>query len=73
MEYYVKDGMKVFMDLIRASKNVTLTGCIARPLGCWLLLSLEFEDEIGLGKVERTGSMFSYQVDCVLRRTPIIN
>ena len=73
MEYFVKDDMNVFMDFIRASKNVTLTSCIARPLGCWLHLALKFEDEIGLGKVERTGSMFSYQVDCVLRRTPIIN
>ena len=73
MQCIVKDGMKVFMDLIRASKNVTLTGCIARPLGCWLLLALEFKDEIGLGQVECTWSMFSYQVYCVLRRTSIIN
>jgi hypothetical protein len=73
MECIVKDCMKVFMDLIRASKNVTLTGCIARPLGCWLFLALEFKDEIGLGQVEGAGSMFSYQVYCVLGRTPIIN
>ena len=65
--------MKVFMDLIRASKNVTLTCCISRPLGCWLLLALEFEDEISLGKVEGTGAMFSYQVYCVLRGASIIN
>ena len=60
-------------DFIRASKNVTLAGRIARTLGCGLLLALEFEDEISLGQVESAWAMFSYQVYCVLRRTPIIN
>ena len=61
------------MDLIGASKNATLASRVARPLGCGLLLALEFEDEISLGKVEGTGAMFSYQVYCVLRGASIIN
>jgi hypothetical protein len=61
------------MDSIRVSKNVALAGSIARPLRCGLLLALEFEDEISLGKVESAWAMFSYQIYCVLRRTPIIN